>query len=368
MKNAPPFIVESIRAHQVQRAEAEASGEQMPFDWSRVIRRLAKLAERQHTEHAVLSPSGIGGIVNDRKCTRQLVYKCQRTPKQKMSPRSQATFDDGLLHEAKTLADIDHTHWLVTDEELRLQCWHGVHGFSDALISMPAELAKITGHRRYLFEHKSISHDGFKNMLSVDKHGASDDYTARLVKQRDNKYVWRNQRTGPKPLESHVVQINSYWRGLLNRGLEVDGAVIIYKSKNTGAMAEFFLPEFDEALADATFERIEEVRELADKPTLPAPEFVLGEDWQCNYCQYSERCQGTLPERKEVKQYRELKPEVIAACKHAELMRQQRLRAKYEEDAAKHTIIVALQNTGASVKLDARAITAISKLNTKEQP
>lgn len=308
------MIVDAIRAAQREAAIAEAVGARAEYDWTRFAEHVIRLATDDPLKHSPLSPSRIGGVDRDRKCLRQTLYRLLKAPRDAMSPRSYSVFENGHIAEAKILADIEcYTGWAVHSPQMRVETAPGNWGFIDAIGTPPG--GEMFG-KDVLIECKSINHRGFQRML-----GATHGETFDLVLERIEDTicaVGRNERgaateslTSARVYGGYLVQVTHLLHGL-RQVSDIDMAIIIYKSNDTHALAEFIVP-YNEAFYNRSLELMDEIMELERQKTLPARDYTIGKSWQCDYCNYRRTCEATLPQSIEcAKAPPKASPELVA--------------------------------------------------------
>lgn len=217
-----------------------------------LIELISKIAGQDQESHAYKpSPSQSG------RCVRALTYHAIGVEPDPFPDRALLVFEDGNVHEEMIKDHIRKTVFTLTE-------WKGVTqrfliadidgtpmtGEVDGIISSPLG-------EQLALEIKSINHFGFERLKDA-------------------------------PLPEHKRQVNLYLHGLIQNGVEIRKALILYKNKNTAAMKEFII-EYDEALALSDIEMFKQVDRWAEKNTVP-PRPYSPEDWQCQYCRWNKTC------------------------------------------------------------------------------
>lgn len=197
------------------------------------------------------SPSKVG------KCPRALTYHAIGIVPDPLPDRALLIFDDGHWHEELLKDHIRKTVFQLIE-------WKGpkqrVHIATIAGQDMTGELDGLLQDpmgAQWLLELKSINHFSF-------------------------------ERLDADPLPEHRRQVNLYLHGLLQAGLPIRKALILYKNKNTAAMKEFVI-EYDPALALADIALFAQVAGWAAAKTVP-PRPYEPTDWHCSYCPWQRTC------------------------------------------------------------------------------
>jgi len=233
------------------------------------------------------------------KCLRQMDYHRQNYPKHGMSSRAYGVFEDGNDQEANSIKRINKTSYRHHSNQFTMNIpVKGVNldGYTceqkDCGEWVPPEhlhthidgiITDLMG-TEYLFEHKAISCFAFQKW-------------------------WDNGL----PL-SFFTQTAWGLRGLLLEGYGINRATILIKNKNTSAFVEFLvyydleldtmvvyekansnkeveilnvvLPHITELCTD----RFLEIEKFAVEGKLHDRDYVIGESWRCDYCQWNETC------------------------------------------------------------------------------
>ena len=231
------------------------------------------------------------------RCLRQMDYHKQKYPKCAMSSRAYGVFEDGNDQENNTIERINTTSYRHHSNQMTMnipvkginlegylcpQCGEpvppeNIHTHIDGIIT---DLMGV----EYLFEHKAISHFQFQKWL-----------------------------TGELPL-SYFTQTAWGLKGLLLEGYGINRATILIKNKNTSAFVEFLvyydleldtMVVYEKATSNKEIEilnvmlpritelctnRFLEIEKCAVEGKLHERDYVIGESWRCDYCQWNQIC------------------------------------------------------------------------------
>lgn len=222
-------------------------------------------------------------LAGPEKCLRQLVYMAMGVPGKKRDDRFHLVLDDSSWHEELTLDWLRKSAFKVHSEQLEIECgtvqWKGkpytIKGHIDGIVT------DLTG-KDYLLEHKAINHFMFQRYLERDY-----------------------------PLD-YLTQCCLYIVGLQKLNPEIRDAILLIKNKNTAQYLEFNLSydsqsdlltvneicgsngyrregtQFEGLYGDA-INRLNMIEHYSSTGELP-PRQYTPDDWQCNYCPYSEVC------------------------------------------------------------------------------
>jgi hypothetical protein len=287
------MIVDAIRATQRDQAARRAAGEMVSRRawWEYFLdSQLFMMDEEEGAAiHSPLSPSSIGGITSDRKCSRQHAYRLLDAPRDPWTPRFEAVMRDGIIHEASILADIQIlSSWKIHSRQVQLKTPDGQWGYADAIATPP--FAEYGLGKEVLIECKSINSRRYNHMLNIKEHGESHD----LILERDVDQ-WRYADQHHTPDEGYVVQVMRLLEGARFVS-EIDTAVLIFKNKDTGSLAEFII-RYDENFTAGIRARVAELKGYQDGRVLPPRDFEIGRDWQCSYCSFRTACEDSLAKR-----------------------------------------------------------------------
>ena len=250
------------------------------------------------------------------RCERAQVYHASGVPPTPFPDRALLVFDDGNWHEEllkdhirKTVYRLDE--WKGSKQRIFIAKinGHDMTGEIDGLITDPLETTR-------LLEVKSINHFGFERL----KDG---------------------------PLDGHRRQANLYLHGLKIGGLgHIKEALILYKNKNTSAMKEFVI-EYDEALALADIARFERIERMAKAEEIPARPYNF-DDWQCQYCRWSEHCWSNyVQEVQALSKDVALSEEIETAARYYNELGAQKSEIEKERDGIGETLRQALKGAQA---------------------
>jgi len=236
-----------------------------------VIHKVAQIEGNQNESKYHPRPS----LADPEKCIRQLDYFRQGYEKTPLPGRTYIVFDDGNWHEELTIEWINKTAFKLHSQQMKIES-HGLNGSIDGI------LTDILGVDR-LFEHKAINHFTFERFWS-----------------------------GTLPL-GYFTQMAIYLDGLQQDNPDIQEGILLIKNKNTGQYLEFLVHYADDTaivtkcthsaegetkelfvympgIVSRAVQRFEEIEQYAREGKLHDRPYFLGEDWQCDYCQYAETC------------------------------------------------------------------------------
>ena len=237
------------------------------------------------------------------KCLRQMDYNKQGYPKQELQGRAYSIFNDGNFHEELSIDLINKTPYR--------------HHSSQMTFNIPAKGLNVGGYfckqcdSEVPSDHIHTHIDGMILDL-LD--------TERLFEHKGiNHFSFQKYWSGDLPL-GYFAQTSFGLRGLQLEDENINEAVILIKNKNTSAYLEFlvyydiktdtmicyernnshkekeelfvYMPRITEFLIG----RFLEVEEYAKEKKLHDRPYILGENWQCDYCQWSHICWDNLEE------------------------------------------------------------------------
>jgi hypothetical protein len=274
----------------------------------------------QDEEHAYYPRPSIAG---KERCTRQMVYWGANLPKEKLPGRSLLVMDDSSWHEDLTADWIRKSVYALHSEQMHINIFGMEHlnflperkcdrGTCDKKIPagciaghIDGIITDITG-KDYLWEHKAINH-----------------------------FTWNKYHAGTIP-HDYVSQCCMYLRGLKQDNTELESAILLMKNKNTAAYLELLIAydydtdtatvksmtdsnnvtvdinEVIENAAQDCFKKFKYVDTCIFDKVLPKREYMIGDDWQCDYCGWQSTCwKGYKKEFEELKT-NEMLPEDVA--------------------------------------------------------
>lgn len=212
------------------------------------------------------------------RCIRSMVYHGLGYPAEPLSGRAKVVFDDSSWHEELTKDWLRKSSYIIKDEQLRLQTPVGP-GSIDWVTEDPQG-------KQYLTEHKALNH-----------------------------FTWQRYESGEHYPRDYFSQCANYMNGYCFKFnmTEMDGLLLI-KNKNTSQYLEYLLiykPNIDTLIVKQLVSSIGTVHDIGmsyngityqDKvkfdaidqfikdKKLPRRPYIFGEDWNCDYCQYSKEC------------------------------------------------------------------------------
>ncbi|RMH30868.1 MAG: hypothetical protein D6690_17960 [Nitrospirae bacterium] len=303
-------------------------------------------------------PSKIG----PEQCLRQHVYHALDSPQDPPSDRMHLVLHDSSIHEELSLSWLDQSLFSVSHAQHPITipwvfiwrrgnsapyscsvCQQNVpsdalHGHIDGIITDPI------GHM-WLLEHKALNHFSFER-------------------------YWK----GAWPLD-YFTQIALYLRGLYHADIRLSKAILLIKNKNTSAYLEYELeylrkpdvlivkrkerfdgelsviayadedaPIFAHLFHDA-ISAFHLVHQAATHHMLPERRYLLGKDWQCEYCPYRSLCWASVtPEQSE--DTLPLEPAHEAMLQRYQDLKAQRLAIEKEEKDLRQFFLLLLKNAG----------------------
>lgn len=236
-------------------------------------------------------------VSNAGGCPRALAYKLRGIEESDPhSDRSLSTFADGHLHEDATINLLSETEYEITDAQLGLnvaeipgvigeprhcsECnkeipYNVLHGHIDGLLH--------TDEATYLFEHKALGDFAYNNLTSEFPEG-------------------------------YITQCCCYLKGLKNLGMEIDQALLLCKSKNTGEYRQIHIKynhDADVAVATNCWNNqqmafdyvVQKNVDLHSKVEAHGDIFSNMPDrpydydhWKCRFCTYRSECWSNFPD------------------------------------------------------------------------
>jgi len=187
------------------------------------------------------------------KCSRAICYDWLGYAKKPLEGRAMLMLDDGNLHHRDLRDRLRKAGYVITEEERELydRKWN-IQGHIDGLI-------EGNGLEKSLLEIKTVSRWAFEKAIKA-------------------------------PLIEHIKQINLYLFYI-----ELDEAILLYKCKDTSRVIDYLIQR-DDNLVQELLAKFEMISGLVKLNKLAEPEYVKGADWQCDYCQFEQHCEGKKPD------------------------------------------------------------------------
>jgi len=187
------------------------------------------------------------------KCSRAICYDWLGYEKKPLEGRAMMVLDDGNLHHRDLRDRLRKAGYLITEEERELydRKWN-IQGHIDGLI-------EGNGLKKSLLEIKSVSR-------------------------------WAFEKASKAPMIEHVEQVNLYLFYL-----ELSEAILLYKCKDTSRLIDYLIKK-DDDLVQELLAKFDMISSLVRLNKLAEPEYIKGVDWQCDYCQFEQHCEGRKPD------------------------------------------------------------------------
>jgi CRISPR-associated protein Cas4 len=176
------------------------------------------------------------------KCARAIYFTWKKLPKKAKEARILRIMDHGDYTHMRIMSVL-FSLGLVKATEITIPAQEIIHGRADAIVNINDE--------PWVVEIKSINSYGFQKL--------------------------------ERPKKEHVCQIQLYLHYF-----KIKKGVLIYENKDNQDLREFEV-EYDEKFAKALVEDFHILKHMIDNNIIPPVPNDM-EEWECNYCDYSEEC------------------------------------------------------------------------------
>jgi len=287
--------------------------------------------------------------------------------------------DDSSYHEELTMKWLDHSIYTIYDRQRSITIPHALTWLTPHAQTYTCSVCHTVVPTDALHGHIDGLISAFDLVIRLLEHKAINHFTfERYVKDH-----WPRD---------HFSQTVIYLKGLHADGLAVSQAILLIKNKNTSAYLEYGLaydpkrdlltvlwkehsdgtriaytpaeaPTFPHLYRDAIaqYHHIEQARSTM---TLPPRPYLLGEDWQCDYCPYTNHCwpNGHVLDAVDIHHMTQEEEQQVLAC---ETLSEQRKTLEQQEKAARHDLKLWLKNQNHSTA--ARNTTTISLITQTQR-
>lgn len=249
------------------------------------IPKLAQLEGEEHQHEYAKRAS----LADPSRCIRQLDYMAQKYPKQSMPGRTYIVFDLGNWIEEIIADKLRRSAYKLHSEQMSFVV-DGISCHIDGIIT------DLLGVDR-LWEQKGL------NTFTAQRYWNGELPIGYFTQM--SLYIRGLQKYGIKEgilliLDKNSSQLSEY---IIRYNIELDTCTVVSSQKSNGEFKEIN-QEFCMITTNA-INRFAEVEKYTIEKKLHDRQYMLGEDWQCSYCVYSDLCWSTYEQ-----EFSEMKTEV----------------------------------------------------------